>query len=766
MSCPGRHLRSAKTIGVMFLACAVLSVGCGNPEAPKIDDVRLFYRDFLTGDGNWVFLKPGVDAPQSPVRIQGSITDNTAVVNPKITWIGDRGIDAEDEGFTECSNGTDEFFECKMQCEGPTDGYYDCTPALEAQQLIRGDRFLLTGTEADGQTFEVEVSVSEAQELSEVSLPEAQELKDKVESRIFLVSSLEGDPDVIWSVYQRTNCRTWDGEPEGGCTLDGSSGDPHLLRSGDSVCWHPEVEAEGRCSFQIALKQENRGIVVDSVGAAWQSLVKWNDRSLLSWDATTDLFKKEFQLFDPRARDPDSGELIGEEGAPTYRFVVSAHDVPDQKTGEVRFSAFEVDVLFSPEDAKSMPNLEVDGEDKELIETSRPGLSVGGKVQSFSGEVRSLLCTLSEVPPASCEQSQSPEGQEGATPRTLYLNPESISLTGKFTASIVFVSDWNGDGVVDEPQEEGGIPNFLEVAALDVQGNETRKCLPIEFTPPKKANRPPDLEIQEIYPTVDKKEEGLLPYGEQMRLRARAADDRGQPAFSALECICETDEPPINGDRCPCTSLTGKPKEPWVSLNAGGAYPLNPWDWIRVTPPSPPSEAPRKTIVILRAQEKVEEPRDKPVAKFTSIGIDLEPESESEAYAFKVGTVDSQGPLVTLVNWKNGDPVVDPESFIVEARIYPRFSELNRIDALWNGEAPLNPPPEDLNYDSLSGAFEWNVPATAGREVREGDRICVGGVAADGHATLYILEFANTAEGLRLGATLTPDEGACRAFPD
>ena len=145
MSCPDRHLRLAMTVGVVFLACTVLSVGCGNPEAPKIENVRLSYWDSLTGDGSWVTIEDGGVAPQSPVRIEGTITDNTAVVNPRITWIGERG-DVDEEKFTECSDGVREFYECVMDCEEAREGLFECNPLLPAAKLIRGDRYALTMT--------------------------------------------------------------------------------------------------------------------------------------------------------------------------------------------------------------------------------------------------------------------------------------------------------------------------------------------------------------------------------------------------------------------------------------------------------------------------------------------------------------------------------------------------------------------------------------------------------------------------------------------
>lgn len=729
MSGLGRQLHSAGSIGVTFLVCAVLSVGCGNPEAPKIENVRLSYWNSLTGDGNWVSLENGATAPQSPVRIQGTITDNTAVVTPRITWIGDRGIDAEDAGFIECSDGTSAFYECVMDCEeAPGGGFFECNPLLPASTLIRGDLYLLTMKTTAQETFEVEVQVSEAQDLV---VPEAEDDPILVvgDYRILRLDSLKGDPNpFLWSLVQR--------KVAGGQWVPLRSGDILNLGSGDS-------------GFQLGV-QVPEGMELEAPPeATWQSLVKWNNQSSLDWDAKTGSFKEEFQLFDPRLRDP-SGAVIAEEGAPAYRFVASAQDVPDQKTGEFRSSATERDLLFLPESVTMAPDLEVDGEDEGWIQTSDPGDNVGGTVRSFSGEVRSLLYRLSEEPPASCGSSENPEGQEGPVTRPYYLNPESISLTGDFIAAVIYVSDWNGDGVVDEEQGEEGIPNYLEVVALGVEGNEARTCVTIGFTVPTKTDRSPELELQEIFPAVDKDGQGLLPYGEQMRLRARAADDRGQPAFSVLKCLCEADEPPINGELCSCGPLTGETEAPWVSLNAGGAYPWDPWDWIRVTPPS---DAPRKTIAVLRAKEKVEDPKDLPVAKFTSLEIPLEPESESEAYSFEVGLTETQGPTVTLLNWKNGDLVVNPDSFIVQARIIPHYSELNRITALWNGQPRANP-----SYDSTTGTFLWDLQ---GFTVREGDKICVGAVSVDEHATLYLLEFANTEQGLLLGVTLTPDQSVC-----
>ena len=125
------NLRTAVAIGGVFFIVSLLSFGCGNPEAPQITNVRLSYWDSLTGEGSWVRIEDGEVAPQSPVRFQGNITDNTAVVNPRITWIGERG-DVDEAGFTECSDGTRELYECEMSCEETQAGFFECNPLLAA----------------------------------------------------------------------------------------------------------------------------------------------------------------------------------------------------------------------------------------------------------------------------------------------------------------------------------------------------------------------------------------------------------------------------------------------------------------------------------------------------------------------------------------------------------------------------------------------------------------------------------------------------------
>ena len=703
MSCPDRHLRLTMKVGMVFLACAILSVGCGNPEAPKIENVRLSYRDSLTGDGSWLTLQDGGVAPQSPVRIQGSITDNTAVVNPRITWIGARG-DVDEEGFKECSDGLREFYECEMEGEETGQGFFECNPLLSAAKLIRGDRYTLTMITKADETFGLEVAVSEAQDLL-VPESESEPIDVQENYRIIRVYSLNEDPNpFLWSLFQR--------KKEGGSWLPLRSGDVLVLGSGDSA-------------FQIAVEEPEGMELETPPSATWRSLVKWNNAFFLNWDARSGDFREQFQLFDPRVE----GQMIGGVGEPTYRYVVSAQDVPDQKTEVFRSTEVAAEAIFSPDAASEKPDLELDGEDEDFIKTKRPAEIIGGQVESFSGEVRSLLYVL----------SKGPESSDG---RVQYVDSDLISLTGKFSATAVYVSDWNGDGIIDKVGEEGGIPNYFEAVALDVQGNWSRTSVSIFFQLPTTTDASPELEIREIFPVLNKDGEALLLFGEEVRLRARAADDRGQPKASGWLCDCVGEELQINEDRCPCGEVRSG------DLNAGGEFPGDPWEWLVIKPISQRSES----IGVVRATEKVERLEDIPEAKFTSIEINLKP--EGEAYKMTVGLPETRGPAVKLKNLQNGDLLEDPNAFIVEASILANISRLNQITALYNG-LPRGTP----TYTSLTGAFFWDLQ---GVTVEEGDRICVGAVSVDGHATLNILEFANTDEGLLLGVTVSPNLGECR----
>ena len=512
------NLRATVAIGGAFLFISLLSFGCGNPEAPQITKVRISYWDSLTGDGSWVFIEDGEVAPQSPVRFQGNITDNTAVVNPRITWLGDRG-DVDEAGFVECSEGTKDFYECEMSCEETHERFFECNPLLPSRRLIRGDLFLLTLVTSEGAEYKLQIQVSEAQDLL-VPESESDPIQIQEDYRILRVSSLtKGSNPFLWSLLQR--------KVAAGPWLPLRSGDFLALGSGDEA-------------FQIAVEVPV-GVDLDiPPSATWRSLVKWNKTFFLNWDARTGNFTENFQVFDPR----DRQDMIDGVDASTYRYVVSAEDVPDQKTDVFRYSQVARELLFSPGIATREPDLEVDGENKELVKTSKSAKTIKGKVESFSGEVRSLAFRLSN-------------GPEGSRNRSLYFTPSGLSLTGVFKTTLVCVSDWDGDGVVDEWNKEEGIPNTLDAVALDVQGNWTDTTVPIVFLPSTKADGAPELRILEIFPALDKARQAALPFGEEIRVRARASDDRGQPAFSAYECTCLAEEPPINDERCPCEAVTG-----------------------------------------------------------------------------------------------------------------------------------------------------------------------------------------------------------------
>jgi hypothetical protein len=189
-----------------------------------------------------------------------------------------------------------------------------------------------------------------------------------------------------------------------------------------------------------------------------------------------------------------------------------------------------------------------------------------------------------------------------------------------------------------------------------------------------------------------------------------------------------------------------------VDLNAGGRFPRDPWGWIVVEPVSEPQE----TFGVLLAKEKVDDPEDRPTAKISGIQIDLDPEMEEEIYNISVSQRLTSGPNVLLSGLKNGD-IVDPHGLIVQATIYANVSAVNQITALWNGQ-PRGAP----TYDSKTAAFLWDLQAFT---VREGDRICLGATSVTGHETLYLLEFADTTDGLLLGVTKTSDRAECIQAP-
>ncbi len=730
-----RHHRAAIGIGLAFLLASLLSYGCGNPEAPQITNVRLSYWDSPPGEeGAWVPLENGGIAAQSPVRVQGNISDNTAVVSPRIVWIGERA-DVDLQGFTECTEAENQFYECEMRCEETGPGFFECAPLLPASKLIRGDLFRLTLSTAEGEEHELQVQVSEAQDL-QVPDSEGDPIQILEEYRILRVTSLTEEPNpFLWSLRKKTTTG-------GGFDTPLRSGDALALGAGDEV-------------FQIGLEAPE-GVEMDGPPTAlWRSLVKWNDDSFLNWDATSGNFEEQFQLFDPR----DRQGMTGDDDAPVFRFAVSAEDVPDQKTGVFRSSEVLREFIFSPEVVTQEPNLEVDGEEEELIEASSAAENVVGTVESFSGEVRTLGFSLAE-------------GPGGTAGRFLHFNPDQITLAGGFTATIVFVSDWNGDEVVDAPVEDGGIPNTIGVVALDMQGNWKRTTLPVLFPPSTAENQVPELQVLEIFPRLDTNREAQLPIGEEVRVRARAADDRGAPVLAHYRCAYrapgDPEDPEERCDYCNEAACPLPETPDWESLNAGGEYPRDPWEWIHIDPGDAADPDISKTIGVLVAREKVEDPEDLPTAEFSGIEIAFEPEADQEIFQIAVSLPETVGPNVILAGLKNGD-IVDPDGLVVAATIFPNVSEINEIKALWNGEPPGEGDPKptfNLTRDDVPelprNAFSWDL---TGKTVTEGDRVCVGAISVTGHAVLHLLEFVAVNEGLLLGLTVTTDPRACDPLP-
>ena len=155
---------------VSFL-CALLLPGvfggCGDPEPPQVSDVQILYYDAsgelkdLEGlaplqeprdpnDPNAEPLAQGLyqgTAPGSPVLIGGTITDNTAVVDPSLTLVGQRN-DVPEWNDWPCLRAPEYTWQCPMACPEPgifNSAYpdYPCYPNVPLDSLIRGDRFII-----------------------------------------------------------------------------------------------------------------------------------------------------------------------------------------------------------------------------------------------------------------------------------------------------------------------------------------------------------------------------------------------------------------------------------------------------------------------------------------------------------------------------------------------------------------------------------------------------------------------------------------------
>lgn len=691
----------------LVLAGGAVLAGCGDPQAPKIENVRLAYQD--PADGSWVDLLDGDNAPASPIRISGKITDNTAVVDPRVTLMGKRR-DAEDVAFS---------------CE-PAGDFYACDlPAIPAEDLTRGDRIFVQELDGDTVLQEVQLWVSE---FDDVSTSESFRL-------LKLSTSVEGPGDLVRSLYREPS-------PSG------------RLRSGDAL----RAGSQGSDLLRLYVRAPD-GRAFSGLAGTWyrKDLFKWNQRFSLDVKPTDGTFSAILQLFDPS----EAGRPL--DLAPAYDFTISAYDAPDQKKDVGRYAERTLGLVFWPPRGETEapdgirqdlfpPNIELEGieEDTEAVSTEAPTQVLSGSVLDNAGEIRSLQIRLSNRPAGEA-------GDPGYREKILFYDPGWLSLAGVFAANLRFCSDWDENGVIDVLEEGKGVPNYVQVVARDINGLERDfpSAFSYEFVPPATDAVAPGLDLSEVDPKVDASGQGSLPAGEILRIRGVASDNSGQPKVEWYECP-NCPEPPtgdwqiLNENLCACSlkrTFSGDP---------AGQFPDRPWEWIEISSEALLAE----TVHVLRAAEKVRSSGKTAAALFSGREV-RHFDDEEDPNRFVVLPLETLGPLVNLIGPQpvpDGTVLTeeDPEiegAFIadfgkIEATVSPHYSRLNQIVArVFGGRIQEEPGRcKQPSYNGDAGKLEWDLGRVS---VREGDRVCMGGVSLTGHAVLYLWQFERVGEGLR-----------------
>ena len=749
---PAIRRQSAGWVVCLLLVVAGTS-GCADPQAPEIRDVRISYR---TADGEWMPVENVRDGivRGSPVLVEGSIRDNTAVVDPSLTLLGERqdvGGAGGDPFGGRCRGRPDFYHECELDCSRLVGDVYECDPALPADALIRGDRFVVS-LNTDQGDVELEVQVREATRFDDTRTDPLEEY------RVLKLANVLGDPNpFLWGLRYRSrkdDRGEWLNEEDlrYGASLRFSAGEAGHGAFGSAGIPLDLVEGEDRW-FQLLVRssvtlQRTTYRLAGPPQVTWKSLVKWNEFFPLRLNPKTGGFSRSFQLFDPRvgpgSKDPEEAAI--------YTFALHARDVSDQKDDKFRERRETFSVRFVPPDEpEKVPapelvinELEEAETGSDIEETSTSSYTFTGNVSSLAGEVKSLRFVLSDP--------------DGTGKRVHEVDPETISLTGDFGVNIELVSDWDGRaGNRADPTR--GVTNRLEVLAYDVRGNTAVRRHDFRFVPPDNET-PPVLSLNEFFPSLGPAGQGLLKARERVHVRAAASDrGSGQPDVFAELCECGPEIEllrPLNESRCRCEPIHWA-KEEDAKTDASGRFPAEPWKTI---PFEPMAAAPDKNIGILGAKKASGDG----ARLFTALGVNMVPDESGDAYAVTVSTAVSAGPTNTLMVPRNATILEPDEDLTAQVSVLANVLPVGRLVALYNGERPEDVGLEEAQAPEATlagpGIYDlvWTVPAGW---VKQGTRICLGGESVAGHQTLHLLEFFGVRDGWMVGVSEVTDEGLC-----
>ncbi len=772
-----KYIQTMLATSMLLLLINSFFIGCGNPEAPKIENYYFEYWDVCEGDGEWKTIEEGDTIYRSPLRARANITDNTAVVNPNLTITSDRigldvddPIDLEDYAFEQsgvvCSNdSSDSYFNCEWTCE-KVDGdldYFQCG-IKKAKYFIRGDILTLSVPITEGgeivETLEWEILVSEASDTGDC-LSGCRTLKVY---RLGDYSDYDSDDDFL----------KVEGTIMGDDPADPDERKILFSRSSDTLT----VDKDGAVIIKIF---DSDQIDADNPPTMeWKSLTKWNGEMQLPLTAQTGYFEKTFQLLYPKY-------LSDIDSVPEYSLAIEASDVADQKKDSGRISTKDVTFSFNPEGGSACTekpeinslNIEV-GDDIE-IETDTARQTVYGKVSSWAGQIKSLRIRLCNV--ETCDDKE----------KSYFIDPATLNIyntiyePGYFNTSIELVSDWDdvgadGYGLIDDGEN---VSNYIEITATDMTGSSVDQSVhtvasKFNFTPPTSTTASPVISILESFPvlsTIDI----TLAVTDKIRMKVKATDNTGQPRLSRTEYLChqDTTESPwdgweINTPRCSieCSSVSS------LELNAAGEYKKNSWEWDEmpawecdsglldgegnVNEAYIPTE---EFIIVYRAIEIGVDPVS------TSMEVHISPSVVEEAVTYTASYLTAtQGPNVGLKIKVDGVQKEEAE-FNLEAGETLSIDEItiSKINTRLN-EIIVFPKDAD-NYPDLdpdattTTTFRYDWPWEKINNLLDAGEttLCIGAQSVSGHATLYKLEFAevDTEISVAVEQTDEADIGLC-----